>query len=322
MKKILVIQTAFLGDVILATALVEELRLSFSSANIDMLVCRGNEALLIGNPQIDKVLVFDKQDGKMGSLLNLISQIRSSKYSVVINVHRFGSSGLLCGLSGAKTRIGFDKNPFSFLFTKRVKHIIGDGTHEVERNHELIVELTRDGLAKPKLYPSDRDFQDVQAHKANAYICIAPASIWFTKQFPKQKWIELIKIRGGAGYLIGSEADSALCSEICDEASNPNYKNLAGKLTLLQTAALMRDAAMNYVNDSAPMHIASAMNAPVTAVYCSTIPEYGFGPLSENSTIVQTNNKLDCRPCGIHGHKSCPKGHFDCVKTINIDQLL
>ena len=78
---------------------------------------------------------------------------------------------------------------------------------------------------------------------------------------------------------------------------------------------------MTFSNDSAPMHFASAMNAPVTAIYCSTVPEFGFGPLSDNSTIIETGEKLECRPCGLHGRKKCPKQHFKCSE-INIDTIL
>ena len=98
--------------------------------------------------------------------------------------------------------------------------------------------------------------------------------------------------------------------------------NLAGRLSFLASAALQKKAVLNYVNDSAPMHFASAVNAPVVAVYCSTLPDFGFGPLSDNSFIVQTNESLTCRPCGIHGKKQCPLKHFDCAKTIKMDQLI
>ena len=87
-------------------------------------------------------------------------------------------------------------------------------------------------------------------------------------------------------------------------------------------AALMEGAAMNYVNDSAPLHIASAMNAPVTAVFCSTVPAFGFGPLRENGRVVETTEKLDCRPCGLHGHRACPKGHFRCALGIGVEQVV
>ena len=78
----------------------------------------------------------------------------------------------------------------------------------------------------------------------------------------------------------------------------------------------------NYVNDSAPMHMASAMNASTTAIFCSTVPGFGFGPLSGNARIVETEEDLDCRPCGLHGFKKCPKEHFNCAYSIKTEQLL
>jgi heptosyltransferase-2 len=99
-------------------------------------------------------------------------------------------------------------------------------------------------------------------------------------------------------------------------------KNLAGSLSLLQSAALMKGAVMNYVNDSAPMHLASATDAPVTVIYCSTIPAFGFGPLSPVSKIIEAEESLDCRPCGLHGFKNCPKGHFRCAETISVKRVI
>ena len=83
----------------------------------------------------------------------------------------------------------------------------------------------------------------------------------------------------------------------------------------------MKNAKMNFVNDSAPLHFASAMNAPVTAIYCSTIPAFGFGPLSDISHIAEIDYKLDCRPCGLHGFKACPKGHFKCSE-IDVNKII
>ena len=84
----------------------------------------------------------------------------------------------------------------------------------------------------------------------------------------------------------------------------------------------MRGAVMNYVNDSAPMHLCSAVGAPVTAVFCSTVPAFGFGPLSPVSFVVETREALACRPCGLHGHAACPLGHFRCAYGIEVEQLL
>jgi heptosyltransferase-2 len=89
----------------------------------------------------------------------------------------------------------------------------------------------------------------------------------------------------------------------------------------MQSACLMQKAKRNYVNDSGPLHLASAMNAPVTAFFCSTIPDFGFGPRSEDQQIIEVDEPLSCRPCGSHGFKACPKGHFNCGNLIKLDEL-
>jgi heptosyltransferase-2 len=157
------------------------------------------------------------------------------------------------------------------------------------------------------------------------YYCVAPTSVWFTKQWPAEKWIELIKQIVNAAdsiYLLGAATDHHVCESIRLTVNDNKVKNLAGALSFLESAALMQNATMNFVNDSAPMHIASAMNAPTTAIYCSTIPEFGFGPLSDISNVVQTLDKeLKCRPCGLHGYKDCPQEHFKCAHSIDISQV-
>ena len=114
MKKILIIQTAFLGDVILATPVIAELKRIYPIAEIDFLLRKGNESLLANNPNLKSVIQFDKSKNKFKSILNLIKQFRREKYDLVINLHRFGSSGIIASFSGAKKTYGFKKNPFSF----------------------------------------------------------------------------------------------------------------------------------------------------------------------------------------------------------------
>jgi ADP-heptose:LPS heptosyltransferase len=322
-QKFLIIQTAFIGDVVLATCLVEKLHQHFPSAQIDFLLRKGNESLLLNNPCLNKIIIWDKKKNKQRNLLKLLSQIRKEKYDKVINVQRFAATGLLTGFSGAKETIGFDKNPFSFLFTKKIVHSV-EGKHEIGRNLELIKDFTDDQIIKPKLYPSEADFEIVKAYKQKPYITISPASVWFTKQYPSAKWISFIdKIPSNfAIYLCGGPDDKNLCEEILHATKHASILNLSGKLSFLQSAALMKDAVMNYVNDSAPMHFASAMNANVAAVFCSTVPAFGFGPLSDKKFIIEIKEPLDCRPCGLHGYKACPRGHFNCAYKIYDEQLL
>lgn len=320
MKRILVIQTAFLGDVILATPVVSELKRIFPAAEIDILVKKGNESLLQNNPNLNYVVTFDKSNGKYRAIKRLIKQIRSRKYDLVINLQRFGSSGLITALSGAKKKYGFKKNPFSFTYTKKFDHEIGNGKHEVERNLSVIQEFGAVSLKRPELFPTKAHFDKIKAFTEKPYFCLAPASVWFTKQLPKEKWVDLILklAEQGTIFLLGGKDDVLLCDEICSEAGKTTVRNLAGQLNLLESAALMSKAKRNYVNDSGPLHLASAMNASVTAFFCSTVPSFGFGPLSDDSEIKETTEKLDCRPCGIHGFKACPKGHFKCGKEIEI----
>jgi heptosyltransferase-2 len=322
----LIIQTAFIGDVILATALVEKLHQHFSQANIDFLVRKGNEDLLNNHPHLRKVLVWDKKKDKIQHLLKILGEVRGYRYDYVINVHRFASSGLITAFSGASNRIGFIKNPLSFFFTRVVSHEIKEGIHEVDRNQKLIESITDGNPSKPKLYPSVADEDKIAPLiRSGNYLCIAPTSVWFTKQWAKEKWIEFLDLLSGellTVYLLGAHSDKGFCEELITSSKNKQVTNLCGELTLLQSAALMRNAAMNYVNDSAPMHLASAMNAPTTAIYCSTVPAFGFGPLSDISKIIETQEKLDCRPCGLHGFKTCPEKHFKCAFTIEAKQLL
>jgi ADP-heptose:LPS heptosyltransferase len=323
-NRILIVQTAFLGDVILATPILEKLHLHFPECKLDFLLRKGNEALFLNHPYLNEVFIWDKKQHKTASLFSTIKKIRSRNFDVVINVHRFASSGIVTVFSKGKWTIGFDKNPLSFLFRKAVTHEINTGKHEVERNLELIQDLTGDATFQlPKLYPDKDDYSTVLGYKSKPYICIAPSSVWFTKQLPKDKWTELITLLPAEinCYLLGAPQDFDLCEDIKKSSASPSVFNLAGQLSLLQSAALMQDSAMNYTNDSGPLHMASAMNAPITAVYCSTVPAFGFGPLSKEKNPIETAVPLACRPCGLHGYHACPEGHFKCANTISVQDL-
>lgn len=317
MKKFLIIQTAFIGDVVLATAVAEKLHRFYPDAMIDFMVRKGNDSLLNNHPFLRQVIVWDKKQGKYTNLLKLLKQTRRERYHHVINLQRFAASGFLTAFSKAEERIGFEKNPLSFLFDKKFPHVIGNkmqpGEHEVKRCLNLIEHLTDGSFEHPRLYPSKEDEVAVDEYVTESYITISPASVWFTKQTPAKIWIDFIRRNADKKcYLLGAPTDIELCNQIRMQCADASVEVLAGKLSLLQSAALMHQAEMNYTNDSAPLHIGSAMNAPVTAVFCSTIPEFGFGPLSSNSRTVETIELLDCRPCGLHGYSECPKGHFNC----------
>lgn len=320
--RILIIQTAFLGDVILVTPLMRELKHEYPNARIDVLVRKGNESLLKNNAHINAVLIWDKKR-KYASLLENLKHIRQQKYDEVICVQRYFNAGFLAVFSKAKSKSGFRQNPWSFFFNRKVNHVLNGGKHEVERNFSLIEHLVeKPENLRPEIFPSKSDFDLVEQFQHEAYFCLAPASVWFTKQLPEEKWVELIHLIPETKniYLIGGPDDFSLAENIRVKIRHQKVLNLCGKLSVLQSAALMKSAERNFVNDSGPLHIASAMNANVTAFFCSTIPDFGFGPLSQNSQVLEVGEKLSCRPCGTHGYKSCPKGHFKCGKEIDLGQ--
>ncbi|MBA2250935.1 MAG: glycosyltransferase family 9 protein, partial [Chitinophagaceae bacterium] len=192
----------------------------------------------------------------------------------------------------------------------------------VERNNELIKDITDAVFINPKLYPSKKDLDLIYPYTHEPFITISPSSVWFTKQYPFSKWQDLINnLSSYKIYLLGGPEKNRDCKELAAASAHKNIVVLAGELTFLQSAALMSKAVMNYVNDSAPLHFASAMNAPVTAIFCSTIPAFGYYPLSDRSVVVETVIPLSCRPCTLHGRTACPLKHFNCAYTIETAQL-
>ena len=327
LMKFLIIQTAFIGDVVLATPLIEKLRRFFPDAQLDCLVRKGNERLLTQHPHLRQVLVWDKKKDKYPGLLRLARRIRRERYDVVINCQRFAASGLLTILSGAKETLGFVKNPLSRWFSRRLPHAFGTveaPIHEVDRNLRLIEHLTDASFEPPRLYPAPSDFATAQALAAGQpYVCLAPTSVWWTKQFPAHKWLALLQRMSPSQriFLLGGPDDRLAGEAIRQRAGQPGVVNLAGQISFLESAALMQGAQMNYVNDSAPLHIASSMNAAVTAVFCSTVPAFGFTPLSIRHWVLETSLPLACRPCGLHGYQACPLGHFACAETVDTDNF-
>jgi len=306
MQKILFIQTAFIGDAVLGTAVVEALA---EGAEIHVMVRKGNEIFYETHPSVKQVWVWDKKK-KWSSWWQLLVNIRKQKFDTVYLAQRFFTMGIFTLLSGAKHKIGYKSGWWSRAFSLSVTHRWGDGVHEVERLMDLI---GHEEISLPKIYPSAEDFNSVKELQSTPYITMSPSSVWATKQAPISVWNQVVnQHRNATFYLLGGPADRALLDEMMSGWRDMKVVNLSGKLSLLQSAALMKGAQMNYVNDSGPLHLCSAMDAPVTAFFCSTVPGFGFGPLSSVKIVLENKEHLPCRPCGMHGKKECPLGHFAC----------
>jgi heptosyltransferase-2 len=331
---ILIIQTAFIGDTILASHFARAVKTQYPNSKIHFFLRRGNEAVIQGLTSIDKVWVWDKQGGKTRNLFKLISQLREIRFDMVFNLHRHFNSGLVSALMHSPFKVGFAQNPLSFFYTHKVNHLIPHKTmsgvwHEVQRNLQLLQKVDptlkivdNSKIYKPELPLLEKHFTKVAPHVHGDYFVVAPASVWFTKAWSEHKYreltVELAKL--GRVLFTGAPSDKDLCDRIRNDI--PNTENLCGQLNLLDSAALMKNAKRVFVNDSAPLHLASCVNARTTAIFCSTVQEFGYTPLADDSVVVDVGSSLSCRPCGLHGYKACPLGHFKCAENIEIKAVL
>ncbi|MGB1031961.1 MAG: glycosyltransferase family 9 protein [Flavobacteriales bacterium] len=197
MGKVLFIQTAFIGDAILATAMLEKWHKSYPEHQISLLVRKGNESLFNNHPFLHELHIWEKNKGKYSSLWKVLKTIRKNKYDLLVNLHRFSSSGFLTVFSGAKETRGFTKNPLSRWFDLRFDHPIGrkgdqQFSHETVRNQQLIAKETGDEAEQPMLYTGPNEKQKVEALIGEPFVTISPSSVWATKAWPSSKWVAVL----------------------------------------------------------------------------------------------------------------------------------
>ncbi len=327
-KRILIIQTAFLGDVILCTPLIKALRELFPNSFISFLLIPETEKILENNPHLNEILVYDKRKKKgLKNFLQILSRIRERRFDLAVIPHRSLRSALLACFSKIPQRIGFDKSTGSFLFTHKIVYPLN--VHEVDRNLSLLSSFNAHlGGTSPELFPSSQDFsyahkllRDSDIREEDKIVGVAPGSVWATKRWLPERFAEvsdLLLEKEAKVVFLGAEDDRKLCEKIADlMKAKPTI--LAGRTDILQSAALISFCQVILSNDSAPVHIASAMKRPVVAIFGSTTPKFGFAPYGVDYHILQ--KKMDCRPCGIHGRGKCPQKHFRCMKDITTEEV-
>jgi len=332
MKHYLVIQTAFIGDAVLTLPLVQVLKKVDVEAAIDILVIPRTSELFSSHPAVRQVLCFDKRgkDNGLSGLRRFARLMAERKYDVALVPHRSLRSALLARLARIPSRIGFDKSAGWFLMTQRVQY--EPSLHEVERNLSLLRPLGIQVAEKelPSLFPTPADVQKVDEFldssgltKASALIGIAPGSVWQTKRWLKERYAEVTRNLIDdefSAVLVGGIEDVQLCQEIKAWIPSDRVAISAGRLSVLQSAELIRRCKALVSNDSAPLHLAVAMRTPVLAIFGSTVPEFGFAPYGDHSVTLGTNG-LSCRPCSVHGSQRCPIKTFDCMVNISTEAV-
>lgn len=332
-ERILVIQTAFIGDAILTLPMIQTLKSNYPYAAIDVVVVPRTAEIFSQHPAISKIVLFDKRkkDKGVAGFFRIRKILIEKRYDVIVVPHRSLRSALLARTLRPQMSIGFDRSAGRWLFTATVQY--DASAHEIDRNMSLLrpLSLAINSRELPKLYPSEEDVRTVDTFLKNAgirnperIISVAPGTIWNTKRWPADRFAEICSRLSSSGatiVLLGSGEDRSLCEEIVSMSKSERVMNLAGKFSLLQSAEIIRRSRLLVSNDSAPMHLAVAMKTPVVAIFGATVPEFGFAPRGPYDIVVETLG-LRCRPCAIHGGKFCPIKTFECMLKIHPDLVM
>ena len=331
-KKVLVIQTAYLGDVVLTIPLFRAVKQRFPGSFLVSLVIPETAQILEGVGVLDEVITYAKKGNQRGlaGFMGLVRLIRSHRFDLCLLPHRSARSALVAFLSRIPRRIGFRSGLSQLLYTERVTwHRC---RHEVERNLELMHsfgQLDKGSGQNPQLTVDpqtaqaiDLDFGASGILPHDPIIGIAPGSVWATKRWTPQRYAIvadiLMREHQAKVFLLGSSEDEGVVQEIMGYCKGRPIKWVGRSLKEL--VALLSRCHLLVTNDNGAMHVAAALGIPIVAIFGSTTPDLGYGPHSTPARIIE--HSLDCRPCGRHGYQSCPLGHFRCMKEIRPEEVL
>lgn len=323
--KILVIHTAFIGDMILLTSHLKAIAAKHPDASLSLITTKISAELLNYTPVKLTVIPYDKHNKDKGlqGFIRVLKLIRSEKFNLIITPHRYLKSSLFTIFSGAKTTVGYKNAPLSFLFTHSVEYL--KNVHEIDRINELLSAVDiQNPFTVPELNIGSIDVPLVKkwlGRNDKKTVVIAPGSVWFTKRYPAEQFASLVRLLISDGkkvVLTGAKNEADIANTILSANIDlvENILNTVGQYKLIESAKIISLCDMVISNDSSPTHLAMAVGTPVITIYGATVPAFGFYPRGKHDQIIENNN-LTCRPCGVHGGSKCPIGTFDCMKMIS-----
>lgn len=330
MEKILVIQTAFIGDAILTLPMLQELRSKNPDAQIDVIAIPSTKEIFEASAAVSSVIVLDKR-GRHKSIYQFLlfcTEIKKKVYTRIYSPHRSFRSAFIVMQSGVRETYGFSSASLKFVYKNTVEYQLNQ--HEAQRN--LLLAGSDVSGDKWKLLPELQAGNDdkliveqffASLNKNAVFAAVAPNSIWGTKIYPKEFYIEIIKYLISESFhvlLVGGDKDVKLCDEIASQF-NGGVNSAAGKFSILQSIELLKRTRILVCNDSSPTHMGMCADIPVLTIFCSTSPLFGFYPYNEKSDYV-SYEQLSCKPCGIHGYSQCPLDHFYCANKLKPDKII
>ncbi len=325
--KCIVIQTAFLGDVVLTVPLLDLLRELPDVEGLAVVTTPVGAEFLAGQGVADEIVGYDKRGRDSGVLgfRRIARRLRAIGADLAVIPHRSMRSGLLAVASGAPERVGFDESGGRALLNRRVRYRARP--HEIERLAGLAVAV---GAAPPAgridfrvRVPAegsreiDRVLSARGAGSEERLLVLAPGSRWPTKRWPPERFGEAAAALSrdfGVRPVVTGTRDEREAGRVAAGAAGPVAVDLTGELSLAGWVGLIARARIVLSNDSASAHVAAGVGTPVVAVFGPTVPAQGFAPYTDLATVV--GSPAPCRPCGRHGALRCPRGTLECMETV------
>ena len=316
----LVIQTAFLGDTILTLPLL--MTLARTDGPVDVLTTPAALPIVASHPAVRRAILFDKQgrDGGLTGLLGVARTLRRSRYATAYLPHGSIRTALVARLAGIPRRVGFTGSPGAFLYSEARR----PGSDPMSVRIAALAGGEAEPLPPPPwlaLSDSDRAQTDLwlaARRIPRRFIALAPGARWGTKRWPF--YPELAAALNEPIVVLGGDDDVGLGEAIVGRAPGRSW-NAAGALPLTVSAALLARAALLVTNDSAPLHLATALGVPVIALFGPTVPAFGFGPVWPEDQVLE-HPLLPCRPCHHHGPMTCPLGHHRCMRELGVEAVM
>lgn len=326
-KKILVIRFSSLGDVLLTTPLLKSIKEQFPAAEVHYIVKNKFSETLANNPNVNKIIAVDDNIDFNG-LKELKRSIRNEKYDIIVDAHNSLRSFYLRLFQPAK-KLKFKKYSFrKFLLVKFKINLMKDLPPVINRYiNTLGLDTESHGL--PEIFTTqsakecvDKLLSGLNLSHDKKLICIAPSSAHFTKTYPPEYYISLIKLFDKNKFTIvltGRGNDKKTIDTIMSSVGE-NVFNFCDKLTISELAGLIRKSNLFISGDTGPMHVAEAVGTNLVMLAGSSVREFGFYPQNKNSAVIEKDG-LKCRPCSHIGRSECPLGHFKCMRDIAPEQI-
>lgn len=335
-SKALILRLSSIGDIVLASPLLRVLRARFPKAQIDFVTKTEFQDLVRSNQNLNFTYGYDPRTGFAG-LRDLRARLAAERYDLIVDIHNSLRSRFLRSIRGVAHTVVVDKRVLErTALVKFKKNLYREVVPVADRYIEPLAPwgILNDGEG-PELHIPDEVLFGVngrmsrlQLHRFEAAFGLCPGARHFTKRWPEERFAEvgirLIRERDAAILLFGGDGDRAVTAKVAmaiGAATGPDRVfDLAGQLTLLESAAALEYVDAVVTNDSGFMHIASARHKPLVAVFGSTVREFGFFPVHSGATVLEVDG-LPCRPCSHIGKASCPEGHLRCLLNTTADQV-